>query len=92
MDALEGSALEAPVVYEAPRREQQAWLVNRLGTNVNLANISRDEILAVETLRRGLRSDTLRMRLPAGGGAGAAGPSPRPVEESVPTPGTARTL
>ncbi|MXW96231.1 MAG: phosphohydrolase [Acidimicrobiaceae bacterium] len=65
VDALEGAGTDAPVVYEAPRREQQAWLVNHLGANVNLANISRDEILAVEALRRGLRSDTLRTRLAA---------------------------
>ena len=85
VDALEGSGLEAPVVYEAPRREQQAWLVNRLGTNVNLANVAGDDVLAVETLRRGLRSDTLRMRLPAGAADG--GPSVPPVDESQPTLG-----
>lgn len=85
VDALEGSGLEAPVVYEAPRREQQAWLVNRLGTNANLANVAGDDVLAVEALRRGLRSDTLRMRLPAG--AGGEGPAPLPVEESQPTLG-----
>ena len=66
VDALEGVGSDAPVVYEAPRHQQQAWLVNHLGTNVNLANISRDEILAVEALRLGLRSDTLRTRLPSG--------------------------
>jgi len=85
VDALEGSELGAPVVYEAPRREQQAWLVNRLGTNVNLANVAGDDVLAVEALRRGLRSDTLRMRLPAGAGDG--GPSAPPVDESQPTLG-----
>ena len=85
VDALEGSELGAPVVYEAPRREQQAWLVNRLGTNVNLANVAGDDVLAVETLRRGLRSDTLRMRLPSGAADG--GPSLPPVGESQPTLG-----
>ena len=85
VDALEGSALGAPVVYEAPRREQQAWLVNRLGTNANLANVAGDEVLAVEALRRGLRSDTLRMQLPVG--TGGEGSSPPSVEESQPTLG-----
>lgn len=65
VDALETAGRDAPVVYEAPQQAQQAWLVNHLGTNVNLANISLDEILAVEALRRGLRSDTLRTRLAA---------------------------
>ena len=85
VDALEHHELGVPVVYEAPRRAQQAWLVNHLGTNVNLANIACDEVLAVETLRRGLRSDTLQMRLPAG--AGSEAPCPRPVEETGPTLG-----
>lgn len=66
IDALERLGGNAPVVYEAPRIHQQAWLVNRLGANVNLANIAVDEVLGVEALRSGLRSDTLRARLPAG--------------------------
>jgi len=84
VDALEDLEREAPVVYEAPRREQQAWLVNHLGTNVNLANIPGDEVLAVETLRRGLRSDTLQTRLPAA--VGGEDPS-LPVEEAQPSLG-----
>ena len=63
VDALEGligdAGLAAGVVYEAPLRKQQAWLINHLGANVNLANIAVDEVLAAESLRRGLRSDTL---------------------------------
>lgn len=59
VDALETLADETPVIYEAPRREQQAWLINRLGANVNLANIAPDEVLAVEALRLGLRVDTM---------------------------------
>ena len=85
VDALESLEPDAPVVYEAPRRVQQAWLVNHLGTNVNLANVSGEELLAVEALRRGLRSDTLRMRLPAGAGGGD--PFPQPAEASQPTLG-----
>ncbi len=85
VDALESLAPAAPVVYEAPRREQQAWLVNHLGTNVNLANVAGDDVLAVEALRRGLRSDTLRMLLPALGRG--EGPSPQTADESQPTLG-----
>lgn len=65
VEALERLGEDAPVVYEAPRRHQQAWLVNRLGANVNLANIAPAEVLGVEALRHGLRSDTLRSSLPA---------------------------
>jgi phosphosulfolactate synthase len=46
------------LIFEAPRKSQQAWFVNRLGTEVNVGNIPPDEILGLETLRRGLRADT----------------------------------
>lgn len=46
------------VLFEAPRKDQQAWLIRAFGADVNLANIACDEVLAVETLRLGLRADT----------------------------------
>jgi phosphosulfolactate synthase len=46
------------VVFEAPRKDQQAWLIRRLGPDVNLGNIAAAEILGVEALRLGLRADT----------------------------------
>jgi phosphosulfolactate synthase len=52
------------VLFEAPRKEQQAWLIRRIGSNVNLGNIPPAEVLALETLRLGLRADTLDL-LPA---------------------------
>jgi phosphosulfolactate synthase len=52
------------VVFEAPRKEQQAWLIRRIGPNVSLGNIPPAEVLALETLRLGLRADTLDL-LPA---------------------------
>ena len=62
VDALAGLGEDAPVVYEAPRTSQQAWLINRLGANVNLANIAPDGVLALEALRLGLRADTMGPR------------------------------
>ena len=53
------------LIFEAPRREQQAWLIKRLGSDVNLGNVATTEILGVETLRLGLRSDTIRVADPA---------------------------
>lgn len=68
VDALEALPGSAPVIYEAPRRHQQAWLVQRLGADANLANVKPDEILALEALRLGLRSDTIAaLRPPAPG-------------------------
>jgi phosphosulfolactate synthase len=52
------------VVFEAPRKEQQVWFIHHLGYNVNLGNIRPDEILPLETLRLGLRADTLGLHLP----------------------------
>jgi len=49
----------APVVFEAPRKEQQAWFVRRFGPNVSLGNVPPDEVIGLESLRLGLRADTL---------------------------------
>ena len=48
------------LVFEAPRKAQQVWFVRTLGSNVNLGNIPPEEVLPLETLRLGLRADTLR--------------------------------
>ena len=45
-------------VFEAPRKEQQAWLIRRFGPDVNLANVPPGDALGVEALRLGLRADT----------------------------------
>jgi phosphosulfolactate synthase len=46
------------VVFEAPRKDQQAWFVRHVGPDVHLANVSPRESLGVEALRLGLRADT----------------------------------
>ncbi len=48
------------VLFEAPTKSSQAWFVKHFGPNVNLGNIPPDEVIAVETLRLGLRADTLK--------------------------------
>lgn len=48
------------IIWEAPRAAQQREFVLGFGPNVNLGNVSPDEVLAVEALRLGLRGDTLR--------------------------------
>jgi phosphosulfolactate synthase len=47
------------LIFEAPNKEIQAYFIRRLGPNVNLANIHMQDIIPLETLRLGLRSDTL---------------------------------
>jgi phosphosulfolactate synthase len=55
--AVSGAGVER-ILFEAPRKDQQAWLIRAFGPDVNLANIACDEVLALETLRLGLRADT----------------------------------
>ena len=47
------------LVFEAPRKDQQSWLINRFGGEVNLGNVPPGEVISVESLRLGLRADTL---------------------------------
>lgn len=46
------------IVWEAPLKAQQAWFIKLFGANVNLGNIAPHEIIALESLRLGLRGDT----------------------------------
>src|SRR5438132_8128487 len=48
------------VVFEAPTKAAQAWFIKEYGVTVNLGNIPPDEVIPLETLRRGLRGDTLK--------------------------------
>ena len=47
------------IMFDAPRKHQQVWFVRRFGPDVSLGNIAPDDVLPLETLRLGLRSDTL---------------------------------
>ena len=48
------------LIFEAPTKSSQAWFVKQFGPNVNLGNIPPDEVIPLETLRLGLRGDTLK--------------------------------
>jgi phosphosulfolactate synthase len=52
------------ILWEAPKKSQQAWFIKLLGPNVNLGNISHDDVIPLETLRIGLRGDTFFEYLP----------------------------
>lgn len=47
------------IIWETPKKEQQVWFINKFGANVNLGNISRNDVIPLECLRLGLRGDTL---------------------------------
>jgi len=47
------------LIFDAPLQKQQVWLLKRFGTECNLGNIAPADVLSLETLRLGLRSDTV---------------------------------
>jgi phosphosulfolactate synthase len=47
------------VIFEAPGKSQQAWFVRQFGADVNIGNVAPASVLALETLRLGLRADTV---------------------------------
>jgi phosphosulfolactate synthase len=59
IEAIVGAVPPERLLFEAPKKEQQAWLVRRFGANVNLSNIAPNDVVSVETLRLGLRFDTM---------------------------------
>jgi phosphosulfolactate synthase len=59
VDAIVAEVPTDLVIFEAPQREQQVWFIRRLGRHVNLGNIAPEEVVALETLRLGLRADTI---------------------------------
>ena len=48
------------LVWEAPTKASQAWFIRNFGPGVNLGNIPPEEVIPLETLRLGLRGDTLK--------------------------------
>jgi len=59
---IEEIADQIPVeklIFEAPQKAQQVWFIRKFGSNVNLGNIQPSEVISLETLRLGLRGDTL---------------------------------
>ncbi len=56
----------AQLVFEAPRDEQQTFFIRRFGSDVNLGNVPPASVISLESLRLGLRSDTVETFLPHG--------------------------
>lgn len=52
------------IIWETPLKTQQVWFIKKFGANVNLGNIASNEVIALETLRLGLRGDTFFTFLP----------------------------
>lgn len=54
------------IIWETPQKTQQVYFINLFGANVNVGNISVDDVIPLETLRLGLRGDTFFNYLPDG--------------------------
>jgi phosphosulfolactate synthase len=52
------------ILWEAPQKAQQLYFLELLDCNVNLGNIAPHEIIALETMRVGLRGDSFHFYLP----------------------------
>lgn len=51
------------IIWEAPQKGQQLWFIKQYGANVSLGNIPPHEVIALETMRIGLRGDTFHFYL-----------------------------
>ena len=47
------------VIFESPLKSQQVFFLKQFGPETNLGNIHPSDVISVETLRRGLRGDTI---------------------------------
>ncbi|MEO9221179.1 MAG: phosphosulfolactate synthase, partial [Mycobacteriaceae bacterium] len=60
VDAIMAAGVDpAWLLFEAPTKALQTYLIRRFGSDVNLGNIAPADVVGLETLRLGLRSDTL---------------------------------
>ena len=49
------------LIFEAPQKDQQVWFIRQFGPDVNLGNVLPGDVISLETLRVGLRADTLKL-------------------------------
>jgi phosphosulfolactate synthase len=58
-DVLSAGIVHDSLLFEAPSTALQTYFVTRIGPDVNLGNVPASAIIGLETLRLGLRADTL---------------------------------
>lgn len=51
------------IIWEAPKKAQQLWFLKQYGANISLGNIPPNEVIALETMRIGLRGDSFHFYL-----------------------------
>jgi phosphosulfolactate synthase len=60
IDEIAHEVAVSDLIFEAPTKAAQAWFVKTFGPEVNLGNIPPEEVIPLETLRLGLRADTIQ--------------------------------
>jgi phosphosulfolactate synthase len=58
-DVLSSGIRQESLMFEAPNTGLQSHMIRRIGPDVNLGNVSAHDVIGLETLRLGLRADTL---------------------------------
>ena len=58
-EILDSDVNPSHLLFEAPSTALQCYFVRRIGSDVNLGNIPSTALLGLETIRLGLRADTL---------------------------------
>jgi phosphosulfolactate synthase len=58
-DVLTSGISQQHLLFEAPSTSLQTYFITRLGPDVNLGNVPANGVIGLETLRLGLRADTL---------------------------------
>ncbi len=58
-DVLASGISPESLLFEAPSTSLQAYFITRIGPDVNLGNVPAQGVIGLETLRLGLRADTL---------------------------------
>jgi phosphosulfolactate synthase len=61
IDEIAHEVDSSQLIFEAPQKDQQVWFIERFGPDVNLGNVLPADALSLETLRLGLRADTLNL-------------------------------
>jgi phosphosulfolactate synthase len=51
------------IIWEAPQKDQQLYFLTLIGANANLGNINPNEVIALESMRIGLRGDSFHLFL-----------------------------
>jgi phosphosulfolactate synthase len=80
------------VIFEAPRKDQQAWFIRQFGPDVNLGNVLPAEVPGLEALRLGLRADTIGLSAGAPSAGDARGPGAGDAGEVSRHGGSARAI